>query len=59
MNCLNLVLDSLLLQYRSGVIDIHEPIVKVTEALEHLEEMLGPVQFDAILEWNAAKNRVR
>jgi len=44
IHCLNVVLNSLLAQSRAGAIDIHEPVVKVTEALEQLEEMLGPTE---------------
>jgi hypothetical protein len=57
IDCLNRVLDSLLAQYRSGLTDIDESIVRVTEALENLEEMLSPVESGALQEWRAAKNR--
>ena len=40
---LNRVLDSLLAQFRAGAIEVHEPLVGVTEALEHLEEIASPV----------------
>jgi hypothetical protein len=34
IDCLNRVLDSLLSQFRAGAIDVHEPVVGVTEALD-------------------------
>ena len=43
IDCLNRVLESLLAQFRAGAIDVHEPVVGVTEALEHLEEITSPV----------------
>jgi hypothetical protein len=58
IDCLNRVLDSLLVQRRAGVVDINESIVRVTEALENLEEVLSPVESGAVQEWTAAKNRI-
>jgi hypothetical protein len=43
IDCLNRVLDSLLSQFRAGAIDVHEPVVGVTEALEHPEEIVSPL----------------
>jgi hypothetical protein len=42
IDCLNRVLESLLAQFRRAAIDVHEPVVGVTEALEHLEEIASP-----------------
>ena len=55
IDCLNRALDSLLAQYRAGVIDIHQPVVAVTEALEHLEEIFWPSYPDTIEEWEHAE----
>lgn len=58
IDSLNRALDSLLAQHRSGFIDIHAPVVDVTEALEQLEEMLWPSQDGTLQEWMAARDRI-
>ena len=58
ITCLNRALDSLLDQHRTGVIDIQEPVVGVSEALEHLEEMLWPSQDGDSQDWREASERI-
>jgi hypothetical protein len=58
IDCLNRALDSLLAQYRAGAIDIHEPVVAVTEALEHLEEFLWPSRSGSIEEWKPERPQI-
>jgi len=57
ISSLNRALDSLLAQHRSGLIDIHEPVLGVTEALEQLDEILSPADSTALREWTTAIDR--
>jgi hypothetical protein len=58
ISSLNRALDSLLAEHRTGFIDIQDPVVGVSEALEQLEELLWPSQFDAAEQWTAATDRI-